>query len=126
MTSGAIQYGVPRTECMLLAKSCNRRNLVNHILSLSLSLSLSLYLAIFCAAKVYEFYNTSGVDHDIGTLNVTVDDPVAVEIGEGIGDLLSVQGNSMTVQGAKPGKKPRSCDDHVMITLSLPPLDDAL
>lgn len=60
------------------------------------------YLAILCTAKVNKFDHASRVDHDVSTLDVTVNDVVAMEIGEGISDLLGVVCNSVAIQRTKP------------------------
>ena len=61
-----------------------------------------LYLIVFlCAPKVDELHNSSARDHDVGSLDVSMDDGVGVKVVQRSGDLPSVVGNCTIVQRTK-------------------------
>ena len=65
-----------------------------------------MYLIVFfSAAKVNKFDHSPTGDHDVGSLDVSMDDGVGVEVVEGSGNLTSVVGYGTAVQGTKSAQK---------------------
>lgn len=54
------------------------------------------------AAKVYQLDDTSGHQHYIVSLQVTMNDPFLMEIGHACQDLMGVQSQDSLRQGTKP------------------------
>ena len=64
------------------------------------------YLIVFFGtAKVNKLDHSPTGDHDVGSLDVSMDDGVGVKVVEGSGDLTSVVGYGTAVQGTESAQK---------------------
>lgn len=55
-----------------------------------------------CAAKVYQLDDSRGHQHDVVPLQVAVNHPVQVKVGDSFQNLLCVQNQDTLWQGTKP------------------------
>ena len=69
-------------------------------------LEVLFYLIVFlCTAKIDKLDHSPAGDHDVGSLDVSMDDGVGVKVVEGSGDLTSIVGYCTTVQRTKSVRK---------------------
>ena len=70
-----------------------------------MQITVTYLIVFFSTAKVNKLDHSPTGDHNVGSLDVSMDDGIGVEVVEGSGDLTSVVGYRTTVQRTKSAWK---------------------